>query len=75
MKIFKHYKISLLGKNIKILGQSNIVGKPMVQLCINMGATVTSCNSKTKHLSEHTKHADIIISATGRAHLLTVDML
>jgi len=75
MKIFEYYNINLLGKNIKILGQSNIVGKPMAQLCINAWATVTSCNSKTKNLAEHTKHADIIISATGRAHLLTADMV
>lgn len=75
MKIFKYYNIDLLGKNIKILWQSNIVGKPMVQLCINAWATVTSCNSKTKHLAEHTKHADIIISATGHAGLINAKMI
>lgn len=75
MKIFEYYNINLLWKNIKILGQSNIVGKPMAQLCINAWATVTSCNSKTKHLSTHTKHADIVICATGQAKLLKVDMI
>lgn len=75
MKIFEHYNISLSGKNVTVLGQSNIVGKPIAQLCINAWATVTSCNSKTKHLSEHTSHADIIISATWRAHLITPDMV
>lgn len=75
MKILEYYDFDLVGKNIKILGQSNIVGKPMAQLCINAWATVTSCNSKTKHLSVHTKHADIIISATGQAKIIQPDMI
>lgn len=75
MKIFDAYNISLSWKSITILGQSNIVGKPMAQLCINAGATVTSCNSKTKDLGTHTSHADIIILATGKAWLLSPDMV
>jgi methylenetetrahydrofolate dehydrogenase (NADP+)/methenyltetrahydrofolate cyclohydrolase len=75
MKIFEHYNISLAGKRICILGQSNIAGKPMAQLCINAGATVTSCNSLTPDISVYTQHSDIIISATGVPHLITPEKL
>ena len=66
MKIFEHYDISLSGKNVVVLGQSNIVGKPMAVLCISAGATLSSCNHLTADISVYTKGADIIISATGQ---------
>lgn len=75
MKIFEHYNISLSGKNIVVLGQSNIVGKPMAQMCINSGATVTSCNNITPDISLYTRSADIIISATGHVDLITPDIV
>lgn len=75
MKIFEYYNISLSGKNICILGRSNIVGKPLAMLCINAGATLVSCNSRTPDISKYTKEADIVICATGQAHILTADMI
>lgn len=75
MKIFEKYNIDLEGKNVVILGRSNIVGKPLIQCCLNKNATVTVCHSKTKNLAEHTKRADILIVAIGKAKFLTDDMV
>lgn len=75
MKIFSHYNIQLEGKNICILGQSNIVWKPMAQMCINAGATVSSLNHLTDDISFYTKHADIIISATWHIHLIRPEIV
>lgn len=58
---------NLKGKNVVVVGRSNIVGKPMVSLLINAGATVTCCNSNTKKLKSITKKADIVIVAVGKA--------
>lgn len=66
MKIFDYYNIDVQGKDIIMVGRSNIVGKPMSSLLINKGATVTTCNSKTNNLKEKTKSADIVIIATGQ---------
>lgn len=75
MEMLSYYDIDLPGKQVTILGQSNIVGKPMSQLCINAWATVSSCNSRTPDISLYTKNADIIISATWIAHLITTDIV
>ena len=75
MKMFEEYNIDLTGKNLVILGRSNIVGKPLLQCCLNRNATVTICHSKTKNLSEYTKKADILISAIGKAKFVTKDMV
>ena len=56
MKMFESYDIDLTGKNVTIIGRSNIVGKPLIQCCLNKNATVTVCHSKTKDLKEHTKN-------------------
>ena len=56
--------------HVVVIGRSNIVGKPLSIMLISAGATVTSCNSKTKDLSDYTKNADILISATGVAGLI-----
>ncbi len=75
MKLFESYNIDLTGKNVTILGRSNIVGKPLIQCCLNKNATVTVCHSKTKDLKEHTKNADVVISAIGKAKFVTEDMI
>ena len=75
IKMFEEYNIDLTGKDLVILGRSNIVGKPLLQCCLNKNATVTICHSKTKNLSEHTKRADILISAIGKAKFVTKDMV
>lgn len=58
-----------------IVGRSEIVGKPLAMEMINRGATVTVCNSKTKNLRKFTKTADILVSATGVAGLITANMV
>ena len=75
MRMFQEYGIELSGKNVCVIGSSDIVGKPMAALLTNAKATVTVCNSRTKDLSSHTKAADIVVIAVGVPHLLKADML
>lgn len=75
MKIFEEYNIDLTGKNVVILGRSNIVGKPLMHCCLNKNATVTVCHSKTQNLVQKAKEADILISAIGKAQFVTADMV
>ena len=75
MKMFEEYNIDLTGKDVVILGRSNIVGKPLIQCCLSKNATVTVCHSKTKNLKDHTKRADVVISAIGKAKFITKDMV
>lgn len=67
--------MDLHGKNVVVVGRSNIVGKPVASLLINKGATTTVCNSKTKDLAGILKKADIIVIAIGKAKFLTKDMV
>ena len=75
MKMFEEYKISLEGKNVVIVGRSNIVGKPLMACCLNKNATVTVCHSKTANLKDKTKEADVLIAAVGRPNFITSDMV
>jgi methylenetetrahydrofolate dehydrogenase (NADP+)/methenyltetrahydrofolate cyclohydrolase len=75
MQIFEEYNIELSGKNVVVIGSSDIVGKPMASLLINAKATVTVCNSRTKDLKSHTQKADIVIIAVGVPFLLKADMV
>lgn len=75
MKMFEEYEIDLTGKDVVIVGRSNIVGKPLIQCVLNKNATVTVCHSKTQNLAEHTKRADILICAIGKAKFITADMI
>lgn len=71
--MLKRAGIELEGADVVIVGRSNLVGKPVGQLLINENATVTHCHSRTKDLRAHTKRADILIVATGKADLLSGD--
>ena len=73
--LLKDYNIKLCGSHCVIVGRGNIVGKPLIHALLNEDATVTIAHSKTKNLSELTKNADIVISATGIPHLITADMI
>ncbi len=75
MKMFEEYNIDLTGKNVVIIGRSNIVGKPLSQCCLAQNATVTICHSRTKDLKEHTRRADVLIAAIGKANFVTKDMV
>ena len=64
--LLDEYNIELDGKNVVVVGRSNLVGKPVAQMLLNRNATVTMCHSHTKNLSEITKTADIVVSAVGK---------
>lgn len=75
VELLKRYNLTIEGKNIVILGRSNLVGKPLANMLINENATVTVCHSKTKNIEEHTKKADILIVAIGSPKKITKDMV
>ncbi len=75
MRMFEEHNIELSGKDVVVIGSSDIVGKPMASLLINKKATVTVCNSRTKDLKAHTSKADIVIIAVGVPYLLKEDMV
>ncbi len=66
LTLIKSLNIDINGKNVVVLGRSNIVGKPVAQLLLNENATVTICHSRTKNLKEVCKRADILVVAIGR---------
>lgn len=70
MQLLEEYKIEIAGKDVVIIGRSNIVGKPMALMLIQKGATVQVCNSRTKDLRKKLNDADIIIVAAGVPKLL-----
>jgi methylenetetrahydrofolate dehydrogenase (NADP+)/methenyltetrahydrofolate cyclohydrolase len=63
------------GAEAVVVGRSNLVGKPTAQLLLSRNATVTLCHSRTKDLAEHTRRADILVTAIGRAGLVTGGMV
>lgn len=75
MALLKHYEIPLIGKNVVIIGRSNIVGKPLAALMLEKNATITIAHSKTQNLASLTKRADVIVSATGEPCLIKADMV
>ena len=75
IKMLEYYDIDIEGKNVVIVGRSNLVGKPLMNLFINKNATVTLCHSKTVDLKAHTKKADILVVAVGKKHLVNRDMI
>ena len=75
MKMLESEQVSLRGAVAVVIGASNIVGKPMAMLLQSAGATVTICNSKTKDLGWHTRHADILIVATGKPKMIDASMV
>lgn len=70
LDLLSRYKINLKGKIITVIGKSNIVGKPTAMMLLNQKATVIICDEYTKDLKKHTKISNIIISATGKPHLI-----
>lgn len=73
--LLKYYNIDIEGKNVVIVGRSDLVGKPLSSLMINNNATVTLCHSKTKSLIDYTKTADILVAAIGKPKYITKDMI
>jgi methylenetetrahydrofolate dehydrogenase (NADP+)/methenyltetrahydrofolate cyclohydrolase len=75
MKMLESEQVLLRGAVAVVIGASNIVGKPMAMLLQSAGATVTICNSKTKDLGWHTRHADILVVATGKPKMIDASMV
>jgi methylenetetrahydrofolate dehydrogenase (NADP+) / methenyltetrahydrofolate cyclohydrolase len=79
IKLLEHYQLSPAGKEVVVVGRSNIVGKPVAALLIQKGkmadATVTIAHSRTPNLAEVTRRADILIAAIGRPGTITGDMI
>lgn len=75
MKMFEEYTIDLEGKDVVVVGASNIVGKPMASLLLNANATVTVTHIYTKDLAAHTRRADIVIVGVGVPNLITEEMV
>jgi methylenetetrahydrofolate dehydrogenase (NADP+)/methenyltetrahydrofolate cyclohydrolase len=75
MTILREYKIPVAGALAVVAGRSIDVGRPMAALLTNADATVTICHSRTKDMPAELKRADIIVSAIGKAHFITADMV
>lgn len=75
MLLLEAYTIDVRGKEVVVIGHSNIVGKPLSTMFLNRNATVTTCHIDTKDLVSHTKRADLIAIGVGKINLLTADMV
>jgi len=75
IKMLDFYNIDIKGKEVVVVGRSNIVGKPVSMLLLHRHGTVTICHSRTKPLEEVTRRADILVAAIGRANFITADMV
>ena len=75
IRLIKSMDVNLEGKIVTVLGKGELVGKPLVKMLMEEGATVISCNSKTKNLKQWTQTADIVIGATGVADIITDEMI
>ena len=75
IELLKNYNVELEGKDVVIVGKGKLVGRPLINVLLNEGATVTICHSRTENLKKHTSGADIVISATGVKNLITADMM
>ncbi len=75
MKLLEKMGVEIDGRHAVVVGRSNIVGKPMALMLLHKSATVTICTSRTKDLGKHTRDADILVVATGKAQMVTGDMI
>jgi len=75
MKMLEEAGVKLGGAEAVVVGRSNIVGKPQAMLLLAQDATVTICHSRTQDLAAHTRRADVLIAAVGRARMITADMV
>lgn len=75
MELLKENEVEINGKDVVIVGKGKLVGRPLINVLLNEGATVTICHSRTDNIKKHTLNADILISATGVKNLITADMV
>jgi methylenetetrahydrofolate dehydrogenase (NADP+) / methenyltetrahydrofolate cyclohydrolase len=75
LKLLEHENISLEGKNVVVVGASNIVGKPMALMLMQQDATVSICHAKTRDLAQYTLLADVLVVAAGHPNLILPQMV
>lgn len=75
LEILEHYDVDIEGRDVTIVNNSNLIGKPLSMALTNRMATVTLCHVQTKDLKKHTQNADILVTATGQPDLVTADMI
>lgn len=75
MKLLEAYKIDVTGLNTVVLGRSHLVGRPIAQLLVNANATVTICHSRSQHIDEICRRADLIVAAVGVPHFVKKDWI
>ena len=75
LEILNYYKVPLKGKHVVLVGQGELIGKPLANILIQMPVTLTVCGKETKDLASFTKQADILITGVGKANLIRRDMV
>lgn len=75
VRMLEHYGIGFGGKRVTVVNHSTVVGRPLCQMFLNRGATVTVCHVRTERLRDHTTCSDILVTATGVPGLITEDMV
>jgi len=70
MKMLEQIGCDLAGKEVVVVGRSNIVGKPVALMCLAQHATVTICHSRTRDLAEKVGRADVVIAAVGKPEMI-----
>lgn len=75
LTLLDYYKIPIEGKEAVVVGRSNVVGRPIASLLLSRSATVTVCHSRTPNIAEHTRRADILVVAVGKAKMISGDMV
>ncbi len=75
LEILDHYGVDLRGAEAVVLGRSRLVGKPLAQLLLGRHATVTMCHTRTRDLAAHTRRADVLCVAAGKAGVVSGDMI
>jgi len=75
MKMLEHTGVDLKGKEVVVVGRSNIVGKPVALMCLAEHATVTICHSRTRDLAEQVARADVVIAAVGQPEMIKGDWI
>jgi methylenetetrahydrofolate dehydrogenase (NADP+) / methenyltetrahydrofolate cyclohydrolase len=75
MKMLEFTGVDLTGKEVVVVGRSNIVGKPVALMCLAQHATVTICHSRTRNLADKVRSADVVIAAVGRPEMIKGDWI
>jgi 5,10-methylene-tetrahydrofolate dehydrogenase/methenyl tetrahydrofolate cyclohydrolase len=75
VELLQRSEVQISGKDVVVLGRSNIVGMPVSHMLQSMDATVTVCHSRTPDIRAHVRRADIVIAAVGKAEMVTADWL